>query len=171
MKPIIYTHLINWNNAQTFQKKTTTLLRKPSPQELNTPLKTYVLHEGNLRIESENTITNQTIIACNPQCIGHILNKEIYNEWLIPQETVISNYGEILNQLSETYQPFRKQAFIKAIQLTPTLLQYLTNTPHATQLLIQVDWSPTPMIAKLNDYLTDKGYSISAHDMNQYEPL
>ena len=37
---------------------------------------------------------------------------------------------------------------------------------------IKVSWSPEPMKAKLGDFLTDGGYSISAHDMHStYEPV
>jgi hypothetical protein len=157
------------NKSPSYRKSAETLLRLPHDSEINQKFLTYVKHDNTLRVESTNTVNLETIIARNPEIIGSLDSNQIYNEWLITQPVAIKNYGaQILYGLTNQFKPYKKFATIKALEITPSILQTLGVS--GDTLNIKVTWSPEPMIAKLGDYLTDSGYSISKNDMtNTYE--
>jgi phage gp29-like protein len=111
------------------------------------------------------------VIGRNPGSIGFKDGKEMYNEWPIPIETAIKNYGqEAIDSLTEEISYHKKIAKIKAIELTPEIMKILGV--EGDTLKIKVDWSPEPMIAKIGDYITNGGYSVSKHDMEKtYEEV
>lgn len=155
----------------TYQKSAKTGLRNPQISELGNTFNTYVLKDGALRVESTNTVTEDTVVARNPGVIGQMDGKDVYNEWLVPKATAIKNYGEhVVSNLKDDFTYHRKQATIKAIPLTEDVMKKLGV--EGDILNIKVSWSPEPMVAHVGDFLTDGGYSVSAHDMkNTYEKV
>lgn len=152
------------NEGETYQKSAKTGLRNPQVSELGNTFNTYVLKDGALRVESTNTVTEDTVMARNPGIIGQMEGKDVYNEWLIPKATAIKNYSqEIVSNLGDDFIYHKKQATIKAIELTPEVMKKLGV--EGDVLNIKVSWSPEPMVAHVGDFLTDSGYSISSHDM------
>lgn len=155
-------------NAPSYQKSALTALRKPEPSELGQIFNTYVLKDGQLRVESTNTISNDVVVARNSSVIGQLDGKDIYNEWLIPKETAIKNYGEaVVSGLGHTYTEHKKQATLQAVELTPEIMEKLGIVGNV--LNIKVSWSTEPMIAHVGDFLTSGGYSVSQNDMKDYE--
>lgn len=156
-------------NAPSYQKSSLTGLRIPELHEFGKEFNTYVIKDGELRVESHNIISKNVIVARNPGVIGQFDGKDIYNEWLISKEVALKNYGEqVISHLSQQFTEHKKQATIQAIELTPEIMDKLGVQGHI--LYITVSWSTDPMIAHVGDYLTNAGYSISSYDMkNTYE--
>lgn len=159
------------DNAPSYQKAALTGLRNPQPNELGKQFTTYVLKDGLLRVESNNTVTDDVVVARNPGVIGQIEGKDIYNEWLVPKVTAIKNYGEsVVSGLGTEITEHKKQATIQAVEITPEILK--TLGVEGDVLNIKVSWSSEPMVAHLGDFITDSGYSVSSNDMkNTYEPV
>lgn len=154
--------------APSYQKSALTSLRAPESSELGHSFNTYVLKDGALRVESTNTISDDVVVARNSSVIGQIDGKDIYNEWLIPKATAIKNYGEsVVSGLGHQFTDHKKQATLKAIELTPEIMKKLGV--EGDILNIQVSWSKDPMIAHVGDYLSSGGYSVSQNDMKDYE--
>jgi hypothetical protein len=157
------------NQANAYQKSERTSLRLPHTSELGQEFITYVKDGQNIRKESSNIVSNEVVVARNSTLLG--LNQEgqeIYNEWLVPRATVVKNYGQdVLDSLTEEFTQHKKKATVKAILLTQEVFD-LAGVAGDT-FAIKVSWSEEPMLAKLGDYLTSSGYSISAHDMKGYE--
>lgn len=152
-------------NGKEYRKSAETLLRKPKVSEES--LVTYVDDQGALRKEAESEITPGSVIARNDGIIGEIDGQPIYNEWVIPAETAEKNYGsEAIDSLSTSdFSPHKKKATIQAVELTSELMDMLGQK--GEELPIKVSWSDKPMIAKVGDYLSDQGYSISKTDMQK----
>lgn len=159
------------DKAPSYQKSALTGLRNPKTTELGQEFLTYVLKDGALRIESQNTVSDEVVVARNPGIIGQIEGKDIYNEWLVPKETAIKNYGEsVVAGLTHESTEHKKQATIKAVEITPAIMKTLGLEGNI--LNIKVSWSPEPMVAHIGDFITDSGYSVSSTDMkNTYESL
>lgn len=158
-----------FKDASLYQKKALTLLRFPSPSEIGTTLITYVkdLEAGSVRVESSVVISEGQVLARNPDSIGEEKGNLVYNEWVISPEVIVKNYGQdVLDSLTDIFQPFRKSALLKAILLTPEIMADLNV--EGDYLPIKVNWSNTPMMAKIGDYLTSEGYSIAADNMCDY---
>lgn len=150
--------------APKYQKSEKTGLRNPVAEEMFRPFTTYVKDGDGVRAESKNTVTGNDVIGRNPDPIGTGPNGPIYNEWLIPRDVAVKNYGaEAIESLTGEFSNHRKSSLIRATKLTQATLDELGVSGDILE--ITVDWSPEPMKAKLGDYLTDGGYSISAHDM------
>ncbi|NCP98238.1 hypothetical protein GW796_00565 [archaeon] len=150
-------------NSPSYQKSALTGLRKVK-------FTTYVKSGSSIRIESEPFLPG-VVIGRNPDMIGELDGKLIYNEWPIAIDIATKNYGtEAIESLTEEITYHKKIATIKAIELTEEIMKLL-NVQGDT-LNIKVDWSPDPMVAKLGDFITDSGYSVSAHDMKStYEAI
>lgn len=146
-----------------YQKSAETLLRKPKVSE--TSLTTYVDDNGALRKEANSEITPGAVIARNDGVIGELDGEPVYNEWVIPEETAIKNYGsEVIDSLSTSeFSAHKKKATIQAVELTSEVMDMLGQS--GDELAIKVSWSDEPMIAKVGDYLSNQGYSISKTDM------
>lgn len=152
--------------APSFQKKDVTLLRLPTAAELGSTLVTYVKDGDSVRVEAEAVLTADVVIARNHA----LLADGVYNEWAIPVATVVKNYGQpVLDSLTEAFAPFKKKALVKAIALDDELMSMLNIDGDILE--IDVSWSDKPMQAKVGDYLTSGGYSISANDMKGYEQV
>jgi hypothetical protein len=154
------------DEANEYQKKEKTLLRLPKKEEVSKEMVTYVKDGEQIRVESNTVVTDHSIIARNMGVIGNIAGEDIFNEWLISKEVAIKNYGEeIINNLTESFSEHRKVGKIKAILLTGEIMDLLGEK--GDLLKIKVDWTDKPMEAKIGDYLTNQGYSISAEDMRK----
>lgn len=159
-----------FQRATTYRKKTATLLRLPHPHELGTTLQTYVRDaSGTLRVESTATIGEDHVIARNPLPLTAPWDTSVYNEWLIPAEVVIANYGrDALESLTAQFSPHRKLLTIRAVKLTAALCYQLGGSD--THLMLQLDHGVNMTIV-VGDYLTSKGHGISADNMTEYEAL
>ena len=160
------------DNGATYQKSAMTLLRKPTPKEIGKEFDTFVKDGETVRKESSNLVTGEVIIARNHTVIGQDKNGLlIFNEWLIPLSTAIKNYGQdVVESLAyDIYSDHKKKATLKAIEINQNVLDTLDVKGDILE--ITVSWSKEPMLAKIGDYLTDGGYSISQHDMKNYEKV
>jgi hypothetical protein len=159
--------------APAYRKSALTGLRAPSPDEIGAPFPTFVKDGDGVRQESSNVVTPDVVVARNPSPIGRGPDgREIYNEWLVPRPTAIKNYGkDAIDSLdTNAFTSHRKTGTIRAIELTPNVMKALGV--EGDELAIKVSWSSDPMIAKVGDFLTDGGYSVSKHDMSStYEPV
>jgi len=157
------------SNGNTYQKSAETLLRLPKDSELGKSFNTFVKSGDDVRVESTNTI-GDNVVARNKEPIGKDASgANVYNEWLIPKATAEKNYGaEVISGLSsEEFSSHKKKALLKAIELTPEIMEKLGVKGNVLE--IKVSWSPEPMIAHVGDHITDGGYSVSKHDMKDYE--
>jgi hypothetical protein len=150
-------------NSASYQKSAETGLKKIK-------FETYVKDGPSVRLESAPFLPG-VVIARNLGVIGQIDGKDIYNEWPITVEVAEKNYGkEVIDGLTENISWHKKKATIKAIELTEVIMEKLGVK--GDTLLIKVSWSPEPMTAKIGDFITDGGYSVSAHDMKStYEVI
>lgn len=163
-------HIANLiNHAPSYQKSDKTALRRPHQNELGQDFPTYVKEGTSFRQESSNVVSNEVIIAHNATLLGqNDKGENVYNEWLVPNATVIKNYGqEVFDALTEEFTEHKKKATVKAVLLTQEIFDLASITGDTFP--IKVSWSQEPMLAKLGDYLTSAGYSISAHDIQGYE--
>lgn len=151
------------DNSMEYQKSALTGLRKVK-------FTTYVKDGNGIRIESEPFLPG-VVIARNPGVIGELNGQPVYNEWPISIEVANKNYGqEVIDTLTEEFTEHKKKATIKAIELTQEVMDLLGVK--GDTLPIKVSWSPDPMLAKIGDFITNGGYSVSAHDMKTtYEPV
>lgn len=159
------------NASPEFLKSAKTLLRRPSSDEIGTEIKTYVVDNNTTRIEAINIITKDKVVARNPgPSIGEVGNESVFNEWLIDRDVAIKNYGEdVVNGLGNEFSIHQKKGAIRALQLDADTMRQLGV--EGDTLKISVDWSPEPMEAKIGDWLTSGGYSISENDFsNTYTP-
>lgn len=156
-------------HGKTYRKTAETLLRLPSPDEIGKTLITLVKDGDFIRQESSLSVAPSHILARNPQPICTDSNgNDIFNDWAIEQSTVVKNYGQAtVDGLTHQFVGHKKLATVQAIELTGKIMELLGVTGET--LLIQVEWSKEPMVAVTGDYLTSGGYSISQHDMRQYE--
>ena len=155
--------------APAFIKSAQTLLRAPAPAELGVGLSTYVQDiqsGGSVRLEATNTITSDKIIARNPgPPLGVINGGPVFNEWLIDRDIAVKNYGdEVVSALGHEFSPHAKQGSVRAIVLDETTMKELGAAGDTLE--IAVDWSAEPMTAKIGDWLTSGGYSISSADFS-----
>jgi hypothetical protein len=152
-----------------YQKKQTTALRFPSSEEIGQTLITYKSVDGVLIEESRTIISEENVIARNLKIIGRESNGDpIYNEWQIPIDVAIENYGiDAYFEISMTFKEFKKIATITAVKLDSSLCEYLGGENDT--LYLKVSWSDSPMIAHVGDYLTSGGYSIAKANMEDYE--
>ncbi len=152
------------DSAPIYQKSALTGLKKIK-------FTTYVKDGLGVRIESEPFLPG-VVIARNPGVIG--VDKDgvdIYNEWPIPIDIASKNYGaEVIDGLTDNITWHKKKATIKAVELTKDIMDLLKA--EGDTLYIKVSWSPDPMVAKIGDYITNEGYSVSAIDMKKtYEEV
>lgn len=157
--------------SPSYRKSAETLLRLPQSAEKGTTLETFVKDGSSVRKESSTKISDGHVIARNKEPIGcNEMNQAIFNEWPVSFETIIKNYGEdAFNSLTTEFKPYKKFASVKAIELDQEMVANLGFDGNSIS--IEVDWSEDPMVAKIGDYLTSGGYSISAHDMKSYEAI
>lgn len=146
------------NNAMEIQKKAVTLGRTPSVNEIGTELVTYVSDgNGGFKEETKNEITDDVVIARNPEAIA----PNVYNEWLVPKETWKKNYG---TDAVEDMKEYQKLGTIKAIEITPEILKELGSVNGLTA-KIDVSWSDDGMEVFKGGVLTDQGYGIAPAEL------
>jgi hypothetical protein len=168
-------------DAPKFEKSAQTLLRLPAQAEIGQYLITYV--EGadidayysdggtTARIEATNKITENKVVARNPGFSRKYDEKPVFNEWLMNRATAIKNYGEdIVGGLSEEFSSHKKKGLIQAVQLNNELMEKLGVKGDTLE--INVSWSDQPMRAKVGDWITNAGYSVSAEEFgNTYSAV
>lgn len=148
------------------KKKEKTGLRLPLSEEIGTVLDTYVfdVKSGKLRVEISTPIASDSVIARNPGVIGHSASGPVFNEWVVPRKDIEQKYeAGILEKLTTSFSSHQKRQTVRAIQLTQALLDELKVK--GDTLVFGVSWADTFMTAKVGDFLTDGGYSISQHNM------
>lgn len=162
------------SSGGTYQKSAQTALRKIRQDEVGKTLVTYVkTTDGTgVRKESESVLDQSKVLARNNNVIGvNEAGQEIYNEWPMSIETAAKNYGQdVVDSLSDTtFSLHKKKAKLKAVVLDRNILDILGVEGDA--LHIKVSWSDEPMVAHIGDFLADGGYSVSLHDMKDYEAV
>ncbi len=160
--------------APYYRKKTMSLLRQPLPEELGKLMTTYVkcTASSGYRIESQTLIDKNYIMARNDEILGYCSKgRPIFNDYPIPIDTLIKNYGNILEFLTLEYRQFQKIAVIKCVELDAVMLQSLTHQTQDPQIFLSIPGQTLVMKAVLGDYLSGLGYSISSHNMKNYEKI
>lgn len=153
--------MAQFDSAQVYRKKASTLGRLPHRSELDRVLPTYVADENGKPIqETENTITNVVVIARHPEPVSGA----VYNEWLVPMETWLETYGALPQ--SAEFESFKRVKTIKAIPITDAVLAQLGSQDGETA-QIAVDWNAQGMTVYKGGYLTDGGYGIAPQEMKQ----
>lgn len=146
------------NNAVEIYKKSVTLGRLPSDNEIDKILITYISdNNGSFKEETRNKITENVVIARNPKPI--ISN--IYNEWLVPKDIWKKNYG--VDAVKE-FKEYQKLGTIKAIEITSDILNELGSIDGLTA-KIEVSWNANGMKVFKGGFLTDQGYAISPKEL------
>lgn len=155
--------------GKLYQKVAPTLLRRPRSEEMGSTVVTWV-KDAQIRIrkEAESQIQESSVCARNEEVIGYDeAGEKIFNEWVMPESVVERNYGLAeLKELGPEYAGFKKKTKVLAAPLTQEILSLLNIQGEV--LHIKVNWAHEPMVARLGDYLTSEGYSISEHDMKSY---
>ena len=138
--------------GEEYRKRAKTLLRFPKNDEIGVTLITLVKNTfGEIQVESVGKIQQESVIARNPEPIANeFFSTEIFNEWVIPMETVKKNYGDI--QLTEDFQPFQKIATVRAIPLSVVFPLLVAAKVEGVDVENQtfsfrVSWSDSPMLA------------------------
>lgn len=187
-----------------YQKSAKTLGRIPSDFEIGRELHTFVLNKDGAPVrEATNIISEDVVIARNPEELysyitGGYINEHretYYNEWLVPKETWIKNYGRLpeskeafdhykefssefvaagMAQPNSIFEPMKKIAKIQAIEVTDEIYKELQKTlkQEGNFLLLPVEWSKEPMKFEKGDFITNQGYSINRAEMEKtYEKV
>lgn len=130
---------------------------------------TYVKsEEGELIEETRNKLNDDVVIARNPEPIGEKNGKTIYNEWLVPKETWLKNYGE---NPTEEFKPYKKKGNIQALEIDQEVLDILGSVDGKTA-KIAVDWSDDGMTVYKGGVITDQGYGIAPDELKStYEEV
>ncbi|AJR06556.1 hypothetical protein C9J03_20695 [Photobacterium gaetbulicola] len=157
--------MVKFEEATEYRKKAVTLGRLPHKLELGKAFPTYVAVDGKPVLETENTVTQEVVIARNPSPVVGA----VYNEWLVPKATWLDTYGEL--PLFDTFMPFKRAKSIKAIPITEEVLSLLGSLDGETA-VIAVDWNDAGMKVYRDGYLTDGGYGIAPEEMQStYEQI
>ncbi|MGF1683288.1 hypothetical protein [Photobacterium minamisatsumaniensis] len=153
--------MAKFDNAPEYQKKALTYGRLPHEVEIGRVLVTYIAdEEGKPEIETENIVTEQVVIARNPEPVSGA----VYNEWLVPQEQWALTYGEV--PMFDRFMPFQRVKSIKAILITDEILTLLGSEDGNTA-VIDVEWTEQGMTVYKDGYLVDAGYGIAPDEMKK----
>lgn len=153
-----------------FRKSAKTLLRRVREGEVGSELVTYVKADGGVRVEARAVLERGAVVARN----GGDFGGGVFNEWTIGEEGVKKNYGvEVFEGLGEEFVGYRKVGEVVAIELTRGRFERCEQmgSVEGEDVLIAVSWSKEPMRARVGDWLTSVGYSISGVDMGAYERI
>lgn len=157
---------IIFSNSVFFRKKEKTGLRKVTSEEIGQKWNTWVSSGDKVRLESQNEVHSDHIVARNPYPIGIENEKPIYNEWLVEKTVIIENYGQdVVDNLTDDFTFHLKIKTIKAVPITLSLLEQLGCKED--KLYLKVSWSDMPMIGEIGDWLCNEGYTISAFDFEK----
>lgn len=171
-----FKHLLS--QAPLYQKVALTGLRKVYDHEVGRPFTTWVERTSDggskktLDLEIQVVPKTGDIIATHPYWITDDSSIEPQrNAWVLSRQRAEELYGtEAIDTLSEHITWHRKIKPLRALQLTAKHFKHLCPSPDL--FLIAVPWSAEPMKARLGDYLTSEGYSISQEDFSKtYEPM
>ncbi|MGF1688682.1 hypothetical protein L4C36_18685 [Photobacterium japonica] len=158
--------MVAFEGAQEYRKKAVTFGRLAHKAELGRSLPTYVAgKDGKPTLETENTITEDVVIARAPKPVSGA----VYNEWLVPKTTWRDTYGDL--PMFDTFMPFKRVKTIKAIPITPELLTLLGSQDGETA-VIAVEWNAQGMTVYKDGYLAESGYGIAPAEMKDtYEAV
>ncbi|UJF19746.1 hypothetical protein L0B53_09710 [Vibrio sp. SS-MA-C1-2] len=153
------------NNAQLYVKKSVTLGRLPTKDEMGKEFITYVSNgEGGYKEETKNMMTDNVVIASMPKPIVG----DVYNQWLIKNDIWQELYGKLPTSTTE-FKPFKRTKAIKAVKIDKELLTLLGSTDGKTA-TIKIGWDVNGMKVYLNGYLADYEYGIAPQEMkDNYE--
>lgn len=158
--------LVEEKSTQKYIKKAETLGRIPQDSEQGGELITYVKNdEGKIVQETSNVITEDVVVARNPE----ELEDNVYNEWLVPKETWLKNYGALP---STEFTPMKKIATITAMEMSQVRIDSLVEKGYVKDkgngiYNVDVSWSEEGMDFQKGDYLTNQGYTINAEEMKK----
>ena len=131
------------------------------------------------------------MIARNPESIdsrivgNHMFehSENTYNEWLVPKETWIKNYGKLpeakelpkdflVNSVTPGngyFEPMQKIALIKALKVDDKLYEHLSSILEKRdgKLVMPVSWDDNGMLFEQGDYITNQGYTINAIELKK----
>jgi hypothetical protein len=182
------------NSAKEYIKSAETLGRIPTEKEIGVLLETLVTKDGKVVSDSETgyVISEDVVIARNPEPLDSIIvgehmfehSENRYNEWLVPKETWIKNYGKLPEKKelpknyfgnsiwvdSKYYEPMKKIASIKALEVNDEIykeLETVLKKDKNNYLIMPVSWSPDGMRFGKGDFITDKGYTINGSEMKK----
>jgi hypothetical protein len=124
--------------------------------------------EGKIVEETRNDLSADVVVARNPEPLGELNGATVYNEWLVPKETWLKNYGvDATNQFEE----YQKLGTIKALEIDDKVLKILGSTDGSTA-KIAVSWSDEGMDVYKGGVLTDQGYGIAPLELKAtYAPV
>lgn len=152
------------NESVKIQKKAITLGRLPTESEIGSEFPTYIKGEdGEVTIETTNTVTNDVVVARNPESIGLKDGVEVFNEWLVPKATWMKNYGV---EAQAEMMKYQRLGSMKAIEVTDEVLTELGSTDGQTA-TIAVSWDNNGMRVHKGGYLTDQGYGLAPDEFKK----
>ena len=156
------------NNSVTIRKTEQTIGRLPSQEELGKEIKTYVLSDGGLSVETTNIIKEGMVIAKNKTLLIDGPEGTLYNVWLMSLEKWIELYGVKPLLFECAYTKIKTN---RALLIDDNVLKIL-GTTNDKSALIDVSWSDAGMIVYKDGYLVDAEYGITPNDFNKtYEEV
>lgn len=151
--------MIEFDTAKEFRKKALTYGRLPHRTEMGRVFPTYVVDEnGKPKLETENVVSDDVVIARNPEPVSGA----VFNEWLVPKDKWEVTYGELPQFVKFT--SFKRVQTIKAIPITDDVLTLLGSEDGETA-VIAVEWNEQGMKVYKGGYLADDGYGIAPEEM------
>ncbi|MGF1724837.1 hypothetical protein [Photobacterium nomapromontoriensis] len=153
--------MTEFDTAAEYRKKAVTYGRLAHKVELGQLFPTYIAgSDGRPKLETENIVTDQVVIARNPEPVSGA----VYNEWLVPKDKWQATYGEV--PMFDTFMPFKRIKTIKAIPITDDVLTLLGSKNGETA-VIAVDWNTKGMTVYKDGFLADGGYGIAPDEMQK----
>lgn len=164
------------NQCPEYKKKERTDLRRAKDTEIGEQHVTYVWDKATQRKrpETSNVISPGCVVARNRRPICRDDNGfQVYNEWLIPADTVIKNYGqEVYDGLSDSFPAsdsfpgYAKKTTIKALRIDDKVFEFFEQLEcvEKGKIYLKVSWGE--MFVQKGDYLTNQEYAISDNDMD-----
>lgn len=138
---------------------------KPGAESIveNGELVSYVKVNGQIVEEDvRNKLGDDKVVARNPEPLGELNGKVVYNEWLVEKDVWMKNYGV---EPTDTFEPYERIESIKALVITDEILEILGSTDGETA-KISVSWNPSGMTVFKGGVLTDGGYGIAPDEFN-----
>ena len=152
------------NKAFSVAKKLATLGSNKTDENsvvIDNKLVTYVKNSnGEIIEETRNELSDDVVIARNVDSIGIIDGIDIYNEWLVPKDTWMKNYGI---EVTDTFKPYKKTLTIKVIEIDNEILNILNSKDGCTA-QIAVDWTDDGMTVYKGGVITENGFGIAPEE-------
>lgn len=144
-----------------FVKKTGITMGSSKPDNscviIDNKLLTYIKKNNQIEEETRQEIKQGMVFLRNPQIIGKLNNKNIYNEWLLSREDWILNYG---NKITDHFLSYEKIREIKVIYIDDEVLKILQSSDNISA-NIYVPWDKNGMKVYKGGVLTEEGFGIA----------